>query len=175
VTATLHALGCGRGAGAYYTEDPNREARPRSRDNYYTRDGNGTWWSSGSSLVRNGEALDKETFRDLCGGFNPRTGKRLVRGAGERHRAGWDITFSAPKSFGILWAAGTAEQRSVLEGIQQDAVDQALEFIAMKASFRCGWGQGDTCKRCRRISLSPNFHTSLLERETPPATHIAFF
>src|SRR5450759_415294 len=47
--------------------------------------------------------------------------------------------------------------------------------LQMKASFRCGWGEGDICKRCRRISLSPNFHTSLLERETPPATHIAFF
>ena len=48
MTATLHALGCGSTAGAYYTDDPNREARPRTRDNYYTREGNGTWWSSGS-------------------------------------------------------------------------------------------------------------------------------
>jgi len=166
VTATLHALGCGRGAGAYYTEDPNREARPKSRDNYYTRDGNGTWWSSGSSLVLSGAPIDKATFRDLCGGFNPRTGKRLVRGAGERHRAGWDITFSTPKSFGILWAAGTAEQRSVLEGIQQDAVDQALEFAADEGLIQVRLGAGDTCKRCRRISLSPSFHTSLLERGT---------
>jgi hypothetical protein len=47
MTATLHALGCGRAAGAYYTDDPNREARPKSRDNYYTRDGGGTWWTTG--------------------------------------------------------------------------------------------------------------------------------
>ena len=142
MTATLHALGCGRGAGAYYTEDPNREARPKSRDNYYTRDGNGTWWSSGSSLVRSGAPIDKKTFQDLCGGFNPRTGKRIVRGAGERHRAGWDITFSTPKSFGILWAAGTAEQRSVLEGIQQDAVDQSLEFAADEGLVQVRLGAG---------------------------------
>jgi len=142
VTATLHALGCGRAAGAYYTEDPNREARPKSRDNYYTRDGNGTWWSSGSSLVRSGAPIDKKTFQDLCGGFNPRTGKRIVRGAGERHRAGWDITFSTPKSFGILWAAGTAEQRSVLEGIQQDAVDQSLEFAADEGLVQVRLGAG---------------------------------
>ena len=107
MTATLHALGCGRAAGAYYAEDPNREARPRSRDNYYTRDdGGGTWWSTASSVVRNGSPIDKETFRDLCAGIDPRTGKGLVRGSGERHRAGWDITFSTPKTFGILWAAG---------------------------------------------------------------------
>jgi conjugative relaxase-like TrwC/TraI family protein len=171
VTATLHALGCGRGAGAYYTEDPNREARPRSRDNYYTRDGNGTWWSSGSSLVRNGEAIDKETFRDLCGGFNPRTGKRLVRGAGERHRAGWDITFSTPKSFGILWAAGTAEQRAALEKIQQDAVDQALELLIAERLVEVRLGAGGHRREFPDdivVAKFPHFTS----REGDPACHV---
>lgn len=75
VTATLHALGCGRNAGAYYTDDPNREARPRTRDNYYSQGGSGTWWSRGSTIVRTGAPVDTETFRDLCAGFDPRTGK----------------------------------------------------------------------------------------------------
>jgi conjugative relaxase-like TrwC/TraI family protein len=170
VTATLHALGCGRAAGAYYTEDPNREARPKSRDNYYTRDGNGTWWSSGSSLVRSGAPIDKETFQDLCGGFNPRTGKRLVRGAGERHRAGWDITFSTPKSFGILWAAGTAEQRSVLERIQQDAVDQALEFAADEGLIQVRLGAGGHLQEVPTdivVAKFPHFTS----REGDPACH----
>jgi conjugative relaxase-like TrwC/TraI family protein len=170
VTATLHALGCGRAAGAYYTEDPNREARPKSRDNYYTRDGNGTWWSSGSSLVRSGGPIDKETFRDLCGGFNPRTGKRLVRGAGERHRAGWDIAFSTPKSFGILWAAGTAEQRSVLERIQQDAVDQALEFAAHEGLIQVRLGAGGHLQEVPAdivVAKFPHFTS----REGDPACH----
>ena len=171
MTATLHALGCGRGAGAYYTEDSNREARPRSRDNYYTRDGNGTWWSSGSSLVRNGEAIDKETFRDLCGGFNPRTGKRLVRGAGERHRAGWDITFSTPKSFGILWAAGTAEQRAALEKIQQDAVDEALELLIAERLVEVRLGAGGHRREAPDdivVAKFPHFTS----REGDPACHV---
>jgi hypothetical protein len=71
-------------------------------------------------VVRNASSIDKETFRDLCAGIDPRTGKDLVRGSGERHRAEWDITFSTPKTFGILWAAGTAERRAVLEKIQQE-------------------------------------------------------
>jgi conjugative relaxase-like TrwC/TraI family protein len=169
VTATLHALGCGRAAGAYYTEDPNREARPKSRDDYYT-DGNGTWWSSSDSLVRSGAPIDKETFRDLCGGFSPRTGKRLVRGAGERHRAGWDITFSTPKSFGILWAAGTAEQRSVLERIQQDAVDQALEFVADEGLIQVRLGAGGHLREAPAeivVAKFPHFTS----REGDPACH----
>jgi conjugative relaxase-like TrwC/TraI family protein len=170
VTATLHALGCGRAAGAYYTEDPNGEARPKSRDNYYTRDGDGTWWSSGSSLVCSGAPIDKETFQDLCGGFNPRTGKRLVRGAGERHRAGWDITFSTPKSFGILWAAGTAEQRSVLEGIQQDAVDQALKFAADEGLIQVRLGAGGHLQEVPAdIVVAKSSHFT--SREGDPACH----
>jgi conjugative relaxase-like TrwC/TraI family protein len=170
VTATLHPLGCGRSAGSYYSEDPNREARPKSRDNYYTRDGNGTWWSSGSTLVRSGAPIDKETFRDLCGGFNPRTGKRLVRGAGERHRAGWDITFSTPKSFGILWAAGTAEQRAVLEKIQQEAVDQALELLIAERLVEVRLGAGGRRREAPDDILIAKF-AHFTSREGDPACH----
>jgi conjugative relaxase-like TrwC/TraI family protein len=171
VTATLHALGCGRSAGAYYTEDPNREARPRSRDNYYTRDGNGTWWSSGSSLVRNGATIDKESFRDLCAGFNPQTGKRLVRGAGDRHRAGWDVTFSTPKSFGILWAAGNAEQRAVLEKIQQEAVDQALELLIGERLVEVRLGAGGHQRQTPDDVIVAKF-PHFTSREGDPACHV---
>jgi conjugative relaxase-like TrwC/TraI family protein len=171
VTATLHALGCGRGAGAYYTEDPNREARPRSRDNYYTRDdGKGTWWSTASSVVRNGAPVDRETFRDLCAGIDPRTGKGLVRGSGERHRAGWDITFSTPKTFGILWAAGTAERRAVLEKIQQDAVDQALQFVVDERLVEVRLGAGGHLREAASDIMVAKF-PHFTSREGDPACH----
>jgi conjugative relaxase-like TrwC/TraI family protein len=169
VTAILHALGCGCSAGTYYTDDPNREARPKSRDNYYTRDGGGTWWTTGNSIVRHGAPVDKETFRDLCGGFDPRTGKALVRGAGERHRAGWDITFSTPKSFGILWAAGTAEQRAMLERIQNDAVDQALQFIIDEGLVEVRLGAGvREAPAGILVAKFPHFTS----REGDPACHV---
>jgi conjugative relaxase-like TrwC/TraI family protein len=171
MTATLHALGCGRAPGKYYTDDPNREARPKSRDNYYTRDGGGTWWTTGDSIVRHGAPVDKETFRDLCGGFDPRTGKALVRGAGERHRAGWDITFSKPKSFGILWAAGTAEQRAVLEKIQNDAVDQALQFIIDEGLVEVRLGASGRVRQAPAEILVAKF-PHFTSREGDPACHV---
>jgi conjugative relaxase-like TrwC/TraI family protein len=94
----------------------------------------------------------------------------LVRGAGERHRAGWDITFSTPKSFGILWAAGTAEQRSVLEGIQQDAVDQALEFVADEGLIQVRFGAGGHLHEVPAdfvVAKFPHFTS----REGDPACH----
>ena len=171
MTATLHALGCGRAAGACYTDDPNREARPKSRDNYYTHDGAGTWWTTGDSIVRHGASVDKETFRDLCGGIDPRTGKGLVRGAGERHRVGWDITFSTPKSFGILWAAGTVEQRAVLEKIQNDAVDQALKFIIDEGLVEVRLGAGGRVREAPAEIMVAKF-PHFTSREGDPACHV---
>jgi conjugative relaxase-like TrwC/TraI family protein len=170
VTATLHALGCGRGAGSYYTEDPDREARPRTRDDYYSRDGKGTWWSPGSSFVMSGAPVDTETFRDLCAGLDPRTGKNLVRGAGPRHRAGWDLTFSTPKTFGILWAAGNASQRAVLERIQQEAVDQALAFVVDERLVEVRLGAGGRLREAPAdvvVAKFPHFTS----REGDPACH----
>lgn len=59
--------------------------------------------------------IDRATFRDLCAGLDPRGDSPFVRGAGAQHRAGWDLTFSAPKSFSILWAAGAPSSGSSLK------------------------------------------------------------
>ena len=129
MTATLHKLGAGMSAGLYYTNDSAREARPDRRDEYYVGDGGGIWWSSGESVVRHGAAIDRNSFRDLCAGRDPRTAKALVRGAGEGHWAGLDMTLTPGKSVSILWAAGTKEQRAMIEAAHDAAVDRALRFV----------------------------------------------
>ena len=148
MTATLHALGAGRDAGSYYTQDPNREARPHARDEYYARDGGGVWWSSGESVVRSGTAIDKDTFRDLCAGLDPRSGDRhqaargLVRGAGEGHRAGWDLTLSAPKSVSLLWASGDEGEREAIRSAHGSAVEEVLRFVEREGLLRVRLGAG---------------------------------
>jgi conjugative relaxase-like TrwC/TraI family protein len=142
MTASLHTLGAGRDAGLYYANDPNREARPRSRDEYYIRDGGGVWWTTGETIVRHGAAIDKESFRDLCAGIDPRTGQRIVRGAGPKHRAGWDITFSAPKSLSILWMAGDEQQRATLHALHRAAVEDALRFLVDERLVEVRLGPG---------------------------------
>jgi conjugative relaxase-like TrwC/TraI family protein len=142
MTASLHTLGGGRNAGSYYLNDPNREARPRRRDEYYARDGGGTWWSTGETIVRNNAKIDQETFRDLCCGLDPRTGKPLVRASGPGHRAGWDITFSAPKTVSLLWMAGDENQRSTIHELHRAAVEEALRFLVEEKLVEVRLGQG---------------------------------
>ena len=129
MTATLNRLGSGAGAGIYYTNDSARESKPRNRDEYYALDGGGVWWSSGQTVVRHDAPIDLKSFRELCAGFDPRTGTALVRGAGPGHWAGHDITFTPGKSVSLLWAAGTAQQRETIEAIHRAAVDDVLRVI----------------------------------------------
>ena len=129
MTATLHKLGAGSTAGLYYTNDSAKEARPSRRDDYYARDGGGVWWSSGESLVCHGASIDVLSFRNLCAGLDPGSGKPLVRGAGEGHWAGLDLTFTPGKSVSVLWMACTPEQHEVIESGHLSAVDRALQFV----------------------------------------------
>lgn len=129
MTATLHKLGAGSAAGLYYTGDNRREAKPDRRDEYYAKDGGGVWWTTGETVVRHGAAVDLASFRDLCAGIDPRSGKPLVRGAGPGHWAGIDICMTPGKSVSVLWASGTQEQRKLIEAAHHTAVDEALRFI----------------------------------------------
>lgn len=171
MTVSLHALGCGSSAGSYYTDDPNREARPRSRDEYYNSGGNGRWWTTGESIVRNGVPIDRQTFRDLCAGLDPRDGSPLVRGAGPEHRAGWDLTFSPPKGFSILWAAGTPRQRQRLEQIQRDAVHEALQFLVRERLVYVRLGAGGQQREVPTDVIVGLFE-HFTSREGDPACHV---
>ena len=143
MTASLHKLGSGRGAGAYYTSDSRREAKPRNRDEYYTREGStGVWFSTGETIIRHGAAVELATFQDLCAGFDPRTGAPLVRNAGPDHLAGLDCTMTLGKSASILWMAGTPEQRTMIEEAHRAAVGQALRFIEREGLITVRSGAG---------------------------------
>lgn len=176
MTATLHALGPGRDAGNYYTNDPNREARPNSRDEYYAHDGGGEWWSTGETIVRSGTAVDRDTFRDLCAGLDPATGDQpgrasgLVRGAGEKHRAGWDLTLSSPKTIGLLWAAGNEEQRALMRKAHSSAVEATLRFIIREDLLAVRLGAGGTARETPADILVAKFD-HFTSREGDPELH----
>ena len=105
------------------------------------------------------------------GGFDPRTGKGSGAGCRRAPSRGWDITFSTPKSFGILWAAGTAEQRAVLERIQNDAVDQALQFIIDEGLVEVRLGAGGRVREAPAEILVAKF-PHFTSREGDPACHV---
>jgi len=105
-----------------------------SKEDYYLRDAelgaNSGWCGEGARALGLEGAVGEEEFRALCRGEDP-FGSRIIdyqlsydeSGAPvEKHRAGIDCTFSAPKSLGIGYAAG-------VDGLKQ-AHDAAVLSMA---------------------------------------------
>jgi len=175
VTASLHRLGAGSPAAAYYTQDSQREARPDKRDEYYLSDGGGVWWSSGGTIVRHGAAIDAASFRDLCAGIHPGTGKPLVRGAGPGHWAGVDCTMTPGKSVSVLWMAGTPEQRAAIEAAHRAAVERALTFVTAEGLVTVRTGAGGTEQHRPRDLIVGRFdHYTTREGDPNIHTHCVF-
>ncbi|HEY1945023.1 MAG TPA: MobF family relaxase, partial [Roseiarcus sp.] len=170
VTASLHKLGAGREAGLYYTNDSAREAKPSRRDEYYARGGDGVWWTSGETIVRHGAAVDPNSFRDLCAGVDPRSGKPLVRGAGQGHWAGLDMTLTPGKSVSVLWMSGTPEERQIIEAAHAQAVDRALTFMLDEGLIVVRQGAAGVDKATPSDLIAARF-THYTTREGDPNIH----
>lgn len=175
MTASLHRLGAGSPAAAYYTQDSQREARPDKRDEYYLSDGGGVWWSSGGTIVRHGAAIDAASFRDLCAGIHPGTGKPLVRGAGPGHWAGVDCTMTPGKAVSVLWMAGTPGQRAAIEAAHRAAVERALSFVTAEGLITVRTGAGGTEQHRPRDLIVGRFdHYTTREGDPNIHTHCVF-
>jgi conjugative relaxase-like TrwC/TraI family protein len=154
----------------YYTNDGVRDAKPRSRDDYYLSEGSGLWWSSGGTVVRHGAPVETASFRALCAGHHPGTGRPLVRAAGARHWAGQDITLTPGKSVSVLWSAGTSDRRAAIEAAHRAAVEQAVQFIVDEGliSVRTGAGGAARHRPADLIIAMFNHYTT---REGDPNIH----
>lgn len=94
-------------------------------------------------------SVEREHYERLCDGQHPLTGEELVRHAPARtyvnrygdkitssgHRAGWDLTFSAPKSVSLsAVAAGDDRVRQA----HRESVDKALDEVERYTQARIG-------------------------------------
>lgn len=69
-------------------------------------------------------------------GFDPKTGEPLSNNAGdERHKPGYDLTFSAPKSVSIAWASAPDELRDKIGAAHQKALESAIKYAEQSGSF----------------------------------------
>src|ERR1044071_95265 len=140
-----NALSAGQ-AETYYQTDYT--SRP---ENYYSEEGavNGRWYGRlAEELGLTGE-VTIEQYAKLVAGQEPHTGEQLIRlvpssetvnNFGEEittseHRAGWDATFSAPKSVSLAALVGDDECVRVAH---RESVNKALEVFETYIQARGG-------------------------------------
>jgi len=106
-------------------------------EDYYLADDKsaGIWIGKGAILlgIHNKEILGE--YHNIMKGFDPSGKEPLCATPGETHQPGWDLTFSAPKSVSIVWAAADQTLREKISDAQLVAVKRAISFLENHAAF----------------------------------------
>ena len=167
--ASISARGSAAAALRYYDH--------LQRDDYYSRDGEppGRWAGHGAERLSLVGPVTHAEFDAALRGVDPKTSERLAQygGRGREHSAGWDVTFSAPKSVSVLWALSDGPDRQLAEQAHRSAVLAATAHIEATA----GWarrGRGGSMREQTAGLLVAQFdhHTS---RESDPQLHTHAF
>jgi conjugative relaxase-like TrwC/TraI family protein len=73
--------------------------------------------------------LNQEHFRNLLRGLAPDGDRKLVRNADHERRAGWDLTWSAPKSVSVAWSQADPATRERIEECLRRAAAAGVAYL----------------------------------------------
>lgn len=125
---SVKSLGAADSGLAQYYED-------LASEDYYQNGGEppGTWLGSLCDDLNLHGNVKHGQLRHLFQGMHPGSEEPLARNAGQSHKAGWDLTFSAPKSVSLVWAIAEGELHQQLTAAHTRAIERALAYLEAKA------------------------------------------
>lgn len=154
-------------AAAYYQH--------MGKDDYYAREGEapGRWEGRAAERLSLEGSVSKSDFEAALEALDPRTGERLILANGIAHTAGWDMTFSAPKSASVLWALSNENQHQTIEAAHQKAVNTALRHLENNHAWARRGRRGVIKERTAGLLVAAfDHHTS---RDLDPQLHTHAF
>ena len=168
----------GGSAGDYLFYLGSPSTRDRSEFDQYARsaaEAGGPmpfWAGSGIELLGLGSDVSAEAVARLAEGRHPSTGEPLVKGAGDSHVMGADLTFSAPKDVSAIFAGADPETQAAINECMRGAVESAIAYSESIAVTRHGKG-GRIKQRAEAIAVAcyPHFASRALD----PQLHIHAF
>jgi conjugative relaxase-like TrwC/TraI family protein len=167
MVASISARGGAQAALGYYAH--------LSADNYYTRGSEppGRWAGAAADRLSLDGPVTESEFEATLNGRDPKTGEALVQINGRTHAAGWDMTFSAPKSVSVLWALSDESQREAIEKSHRAAIEAATRHLEQNAAWtRRGAGSRVREPTAGLLVAQFDHHTS---RESDPQLHTHSF
>lgn len=131
------------GAISYYVH-MEKDAGP---EDYYAAEGVGQWLGGGALALGLAGEVSAKDFANLCAGWSP-AGAALSQNAGdENRRAGWDLTYSAPKSVSIVWGLGDDDMRAAVQRLHDRAVKRSVGYLQENAIITRRGAGGATRER----------------------------
>ena len=119
-----------------FISNPDEGGAARYCFKYYTieRLEPGEWCGTGPEILGLKGKMDKAMFCNLMDGRSPEGSCDLVQNAGRENPVPhWDLTFSAPKYAGVLYASGSKRvQKQIIEA-HEFAMKVALDFLQSRS------------------------------------------
>ncbi len=145
-----------------------------NKDDYYSKEGKlyekpSVWYGKGAELLGLNGNVNKKQFGDLLSGKLP-NGEQigLMKNGEIKHRAGFDLTFSAPKSWSM---ASFITKDPIFDKIFEESVKFTLDLIerdcAMSNVYK---DKQQNMAKTGNLVMSLHFHK--LSRAVEPQTHI---
>jgi conjugative relaxase-like TrwC/TraI family protein len=139
---------------------------------YYAKEGEvGHWLGVGAKTLGLAGSVIPKDFVALCRGFDQH-GHALVRNADSKgRRAGWDLTFSAPKSVSVAWSVADDAVRASIDAAHRRSVECAFAFVQEKAGLARTGAQGQALEKGELIAAAFTHGTSR-EQDAQLHTHV---
>jgi conjugative relaxase-like TrwC/TraI family protein len=169
MVASISARKSAAAAAAYYQH--------MGKDNYYAREGEapGRWEGGAAERLSLSGPVAKSDFEAALAGRDPKTGARLLQANGKTHAAGWDMTFSAPKSVSVLWALAPEGDRRMIESAQRLAVRAAIKFLEPDAAITRRGKAGRIRERTDGLLIAAFDHHASRDLDPQLHTHAFIF
>jgi len=129
----------------------------------------GRWLGGGCGGVGLRGQVDCTGFMRAMQGCDPRTGERLRPPRSRTKVAGFDLTFSAPKSVSVLIAIADEQTSAALLEAHEHAVDAAFAYVEREACFTRRGHDGIRRVRGEGFVAAANRHR--LSRAGDPQLH----
>lgn len=130
------------------------------------------WVGDGAAVLGLDTEASPEHVERLASGFHPLTAEALVRGAGDDHVMGLDLTFSPPKDFSAVYAGADDQTREELLACLHGSVKAALAYAEDGALTR--HGAAGHQKQVAEATLTVCY-THFASRSLDPQIHVHSF
>jgi len=147
------------GAASYFSDHLTTENAANPHEDYYTAGGTpGRWIGLGAERLGLTTEVNKEDFARVLLALDENGESLLYRQKPDAsRRAGWDLTFSAPKSVSAIWAKADSDLQQKIQQAHDDAVQKAMDYLQARLlparRHVCGlhgWQHGVQHLRSRR-------------------------
>lgn len=108
----------------------------KGAEEYYTgaKEAPGEWQGAAAARLELAGEVDADALGAVLGHRHPVTGDQLSHGRSHPKVAGFDATFSAPKSVSLLFALGAPEASNEVRNAHDTAVREAVTVLENEAS-----------------------------------------